>query len=71
MSNILRSPIAELSEAANKISRGNFNVEIDVNRKDEIGVVANSIERMKTSLSMAIERLREIDRLKKRKRLIK
>ncbi|MGH1486585.1 MAG: HAMP domain-containing protein [Cellvibrionaceae bacterium] len=61
MTNILRRPISELSEAANQISRGIFTAEIDTSRRDEIGTVANSIERMKVSLNMAISRLRQID----------
>lgn len=65
MTNILRKPISLLSEAANQISRGDFNVDIDVTRRDEIGVVATSIERMKVSLNMAIQRLRRIEQKKK------
>ncbi|MGH1485646.1 MAG: HAMP domain-containing protein [Cellvibrionaceae bacterium] len=65
MTNILRNPISKLSAAANQISRGDFSVEIDTNREDEIGVVANSIDRMKVSLNMAIQRLREIEQRRK------
>jgi len=65
MTNLLRRPISELSEAANQISRGIFTTEIDTSRRDEIGTVANSIERMKVSLNMAISRLRELDRKRK------
>jgi methyl-accepting chemotaxis protein len=61
MTNILRRPISQLSEAANQISRGIFTAEIDTSRRDEIGTVANSIERMKVSLNMAIGRLRQLD----------
>lgn len=57
---ILKKPIDELSAAANEISRGNFNVEIETNRYDEIGIVANGIERMRVSLKMSIDRLRKI-----------
>lgn len=65
MTNILRKPITLLSDAATQISRGDFNVNIDSNRNDEIGVVAASIERMKVSLNMAIQRLRRIEQRKK------
>ena len=68
LTNILRKPIAKLSDAANQISRGNFNVDIDIDRRDEIGVVANSIGRMKVSLSMAIQRLRKIESKKREAR---
>ncbi|MGH1486538.1 MAG: HAMP domain-containing protein [Cellvibrionaceae bacterium] len=71
MSEILRRPISQLTDAANKVSRGNFDVDIDIQRRDEIGQVANAIDRMKISLSMAIRRLREIENIKKRKKIIK
>ncbi|MGH1484799.1 MAG: HAMP domain-containing protein [Cellvibrionaceae bacterium] len=65
MTNILRKPITQLSDVANQISRGDFSAAINTERQDEIGVVANSIERMKVSLNMAIERLRKIEHKKK------
>lgn len=69
MTNLLRRPISELSEAANQISRGIFTTEIDTSRRDEIGTVAHSIERMKISLNMAISRLRELDRKRKERQV--
>ncbi len=60
ISNVLRKPIQELSDAANQISRGDFNVEIETDRQDEIGVVANAIDRMRVSLKMSIDRLRKL-----------
>ncbi len=44
--------------AANSISRGDLDVPIDVNQRGEIGEMAKAIERMRTSLKAAIERLR-------------
>jgi len=44
--------------AANAISRGDLEVPIDVEQRGEIGDMAQAIERMRTSLKAAIERLR-------------
>jgi HAMP domain-containing protein len=44
--------INKLNRAAQKISTGETNVSIDVRRKDEIGELANSFERMVTSLKI-------------------
>ena len=45
-------PIKKLSYAASQMSEGNFNVDIDTEIKDEIGVLA-------TSLNQAREKLRD------------
>ena len=49
--------IKKLNQAADKISKGDTNVSVDVKRKDEIGELANSFERMVASLKimMAID----------------
>lgn len=56
-SGITRSA-SHLSEAADSISRGDLDVPIEVNTGDEMEDLAESIERMRTSLRAAIERLR-------------
>lgn len=48
----------QLSEAAESISRGDLDVPIQVDTGDEMQRLAESIERMRTSLKAAIERLR-------------
>jgi HAMP domain-containing protein len=53
------SPIRHLSEVADKISMGDLNATVDVKAKGEIGVLAQSIERMQTSVKAAIERLQK------------
>jgi HAMP domain-containing protein len=53
------SPIRHLSEVADKISMGDMNAKVDVKAKGEIGVLAESIERMQTSVKAAIERLQK------------
>jgi HAMP domain-containing protein len=50
--------MAKIVEAADAISRGDLDVAIDVGPGGEIGELAASIDRMRTSLKAAIERLR-------------
>lgn len=57
MTRIVRS-ILEIINTANSISRGDLDIPIDVNQPGEIGDLAQAIERMRTSLKAAIERLR-------------
>jgi HAMP domain-containing protein len=50
--------ITSLVNASNAISRGDLDIPIDVDQGGEIGELAASIDRMRTSLKAAIERLR-------------
>jgi HAMP domain-containing protein len=50
-------PIRHLSEVANKISMGDLDAPIAVKATGEVGVLAEAIERMQTSVKAAIERL--------------
>ncbi|EXJ16147.1 cache domain-containing protein [Imhoffiella purpurea] len=53
------APIRRLTAAADEISRGGFETEIgETDRADEIGALARAIERMRVSLAMALNRLR-------------
>ena len=56
--NRMLNSIQEIVIAANSISRGDLDVPIDVAQGGEIGDMAQAIERMRTSLKAAIERLR-------------
>jgi C4-dicarboxylate-specific signal transduction histidine kinase len=51
-------PIAQLTRAADAISLGELDTKIDVDRKDEVGELAEAVARMQASLQAAIERLR-------------
>jgi HAMP domain-containing protein len=53
-------PLAELRSAADRISRGDFDVQIDVASRDEIGQLADSFERMVAAIKFFRER-REIE----------
>jgi methyl-accepting chemotaxis protein len=52
-------PILEMSDAATRMSLGDFDVQININSKDEIGMLAKSIIRMQTSLAYAMKRLKK------------
>jgi methyl-accepting chemotaxis protein len=52
------TPIGSLTDAAERMSLGDLNVKIDIKSKDEIGLLAQAIGRMQTSLRLAMNRLR-------------
>lgn len=52
------NPISRLTQVADRISLGELDAKIDVDRKDEIGELAEAVSRMQASLQAAIERLR-------------
>lgn len=52
-------PILHLAEVADKISMGELDTPINVKAKGEVAVLADSIERMQTSVKAAIERLQK------------
>ncbi|MGD9211531.1 MAG: HAMP domain-containing protein [Desulfobacteraceae bacterium] len=55
---LLIEPISHLTEAAERISLGDFNVKIEHDAQDEIGILAKALERMRVSLHYAIYRLK-------------
>ncbi len=54
----ITNPITQLTNVADRISLGELDATIDINRKDEIGELAEAVSRMQASLQAAIERLR-------------
>ena len=52
------TPIMRLTEVAERMSLGDLNMQINIPSKDEIGLLAQAIKRMQTSLRLAMERLR-------------
>jgi len=54
----MAKPILALTEAADRISVGELDFVIQVNRQDEIGDLAEAMKRMQDSLRLSIERLR-------------
>ncbi len=55
----LSRPIIHLTDAADRISVGELDVEIETTRKDEIGDLAEAISRLQDSIRLSIERLRQ------------
>lgn len=51
-------PIVYLTDIANRISLGDLDTKIEIRSSDEVGMLAESFERMQESLKAAIERLR-------------
>lgn len=51
-------PITQLTDAAERMSMGDLEVKIDIKAKDEIGLLAQALQRMQTSLNMAMARMR-------------
>jgi methyl-accepting chemotaxis protein len=52
-------PIMTLTDVAERMSLGDLNMQINIPSKDEIGLLAQAIKRMQTSLRLAMERLRK------------
>lgn len=56
----LTAPIRELTHVADQYSQGKLDLKISgLDRKDEIGQLANAIERLGTSIRLAMERLQK------------
>lgn len=55
-------PIQELAEGTNRIASGDYNFFIDLESKDEIGVLVNSFNRMTLDLKSSKEKLEEANR---------
>ncbi len=53
-------PIMVMTDAANEISMGNFDIKLDIHTRDEIGLLANSISRMQTSLAFAMKKIKKL-----------
>lgn len=56
----LSAPIIRLTDAADEISRGNLNVSIvESTRKDEIGLLAAAIDRLRDAMELALDKLKQ------------
>ncbi|MDY6792588.1 MAG: cache domain-containing protein [Thermodesulfobacteriota bacterium] len=51
-------PIMTLTDVAERMSLGELDISVDVKSKDEIGLLAQAVERMRISLNLAMSRLR-------------
>jgi HAMP domain-containing protein len=53
----IATPIVHLTRLADRISMGELDAQIDINRGDEIGELADAVSRMQASIQVAMERL--------------
>lgn len=60
-SRALVAPLAQLRDATEQISRGNFDVQIEIRSRDEIGELADSFERMVAAIKYFREHQRAED----------
>ena len=59
LSKRLTQPVQELSAIAEEISRGQLSANIQgTQRKDEIGTIARSLERLKNSIDIALRKMK-------------
>jgi methyl-accepting chemotaxis protein len=52
-------PIVKLIDATDRMSKGELDIHVDTTAKDEIGSLAQAINRMQTSLKLAMSRIRK------------
>jgi methyl-accepting chemotaxis protein len=52
-------PLQQLSRVAEEMSKGNLNASVNVKAKDEVQVLASSLDKMRVTLKGAIVRLEE------------
>jgi methyl-accepting chemotaxis protein len=55
----MHRPFLELVGQAERISKGDFDVPLGVKREDEVGEIARSLERMRSSLHAVVRRLEQ------------
>ena len=61
LSSLVVKPIKKLTQSAQRISNGDLKQKIEVDRMDEIGFLAGTLDRMQYSLRVAITRIRNAD----------
>ena len=54
-------PLSELQAVAASIAEGNYDLDLDINRKDEIGELADSFNTMKTGIKKKVQDLRDLN----------
>lgn len=54
-------PLGELKTVAGSIADGNYDLELAIKRKDEIGELADSFNRMKTGIKKKVQDLRDLN----------
>ncbi len=55
----ITKPVIQLTEAANEISKGNFDIEVKVDTKDELAFLAKTFDHMRKSISRHIIEMKQ------------
>ncbi len=63
--NLISKPIRELAQKANQIAAGDFSTKLVVNKKDEVGELANSLNIMSENIRNTITELRKLEMIRK------
>jgi len=61
---VVVSPIRRLTEASERIAAGQLSTKIDITSRDEIGMLGDAINKLQTSLRIAMERMKKAARQK-------
>jgi len=64
MSRSISSPIMKMKEAAERIAKGDFGSKVKIRGGDELGELAESLNRMADELQLQMDRLRQMDRIR-------
>ncbi|MBU3933953.1 MAG: cell wall metabolism sensor histidine kinase WalK [Candidatus Omnitrophica bacterium] len=64
ISKSITMPIREMTDTAEKIAQGDFSKKVKVKSKDELGVLASSLNKMADELQLKIENLKRLDRIR-------
>lgn len=65
---VVVTPIRRLTEASEQIAAGQLSTKIEVSSNDEIGMLGNAINKLQTSLRIAMERMKRAAQQQKAKR---
>jgi signal transduction histidine kinase len=65
ISKSITNPITQMTEIAEHISKGDFSKKISVKSKDELGILAKSLNRMANELQSKIETLNKLNTVRK------
>jgi phosphoserine phosphatase RsbU/P len=64
-SKTITNPIRKIFNATKEVSKGNFQVKVDIGSKDEIGVLADSFNKMTSEIERLMEETRDKVRMEK------
>ncbi len=63
LTNLITGPLKQLKHVTNEISKGNFDIELDIHSNDEIGEVADAFRKMAKELNKNINNLLDTKKL--------